>query len=231
MSIHRESDIDRAEVSSRVSEKLREKNQVSIRQESDIDRKEISSRPSEKLRDKDATSTHSVHSEREQDIQTRRETSETSAKNKKKSQSSSSVAEQDVVVSASKPSSRGKSKKKASSRTVRLADTERPEIAYVKFDPSSKIIESKIKQNGAHPIEGTKEENVEVRAAPPSSTRRNKVVAVPSVVEGEDSATSEPVLHDPMHSRKRQEVVSREVSAGVDSDDRTEIPKIKITFD
>ena len=233
MESHRESDVDRVEVSSRPNNKLRQKDLVESHRESDVDRSEVSSRPNEKLRQKDTTSTHSAQSERDQEVETRSSTPGKKEGGKKKTQSSASVNEQDVTI-ASKPSSRGKGKKKTGTRTVRLTDAERPEISYVKYDPASKIIETKSKQNASHPIEGRREESVEVRTAPSSDKKkhqRNKIVAVPSIVEGEDSATSEPVLHDPMQSRTRQESVSREISAGIDSDDRTEIPKIKITFD
>ena len=233
MESHRESDVDRVEVSSRPNNKLRQKDLVESHRESDVDRSEVSSRPNEKLRQKDTASTHSTQSERDQEVETRSSTPGKKEGGKKKTQSSASVNEQDVTI-ASKPSSRGKGKKKTGTRTVRLTDAERPEISYVKYDPASKIIETKSKQNASHPIEGRREESVEVRTAPSSDKKkhqRNKIVAVPSIVEGEDSATSEPVLHDPMQSRTRQESVSREISAGIDSDDRTEIPKIKITFD
>ena len=198
-----QSDVDREEVTTRSSGRIKEKKTIQAESQADVDREEVTNRTEVRVKEK-----------------------------QKKSHNSGHVTDQDEIPSvASKPTSRGKGKKKAvGSRKVHVAETDRPQISYVKYDPSSKIMEDKIKQTAPQSEAGRKEESIEVRMTPKSSERQ-KVVPIPHIVEGEDDSFSEPVLQDPMQSRKRQEIVPREVSAGVDSSDRIENPKIKIVFD
>jgi hypothetical protein len=113
---------------------------------------------------------------------------------------------------------------------VQSSNAERPEISYVKYDPSSKIMESKQNQIQEQSRVVEKEKTIEA-IQKPSKSQRSATAPISASAEGEDNQKLEEKDFIMKGSRNRLEKAPIAVDSGVDSDKRIENPKIILNFD